>query len=163
MAEAADFKLEELPGDVGDHVIELVELWHAAHQENPDEILPTRDVLSAERLRPWVDDISIYEYQSLKDDFLILIHAASAVRLYRESFQRASPREIDMKYGSCLSAALFDTMMRGNPTFHYVSFDMYPDQHWIRVLLPVRTRDQDGNTIDQIFGVLFEYEYQYQI
>ncbi|HBN47908.1 MAG TPA: hypothetical protein DD465_01590, partial [Thalassospira sp.] len=110
-----------------------------------------------------LDDITIYEYMPIKEDFVVRIDAPSIVSLNRESFQRASPREIDMKYGTCLTAALFNTMMCGEPKFYHVTLAVRTDQHWLRVLLPVRTRNRDRDLIDQILGIRFDYECQYHI
>ncbi|WP_404420296.1 hypothetical protein [Thalassospira australica] len=163
MAETTDFELDELPENIGPHVTDLIRVWHEARAEDLTQIVPSRDILTAERLRRWIDDITIYEYMPLKEDFVVRIDAPSIVALNGESFQRASPREIDMKYGSCLTAALFNTMMCGEPTFYHVTLAVRADQHWLRVLLPVRTRNRDGHPVDQIFGARFDYEYQYDI
>ncbi|AJD52360.1 MULTISPECIES: hypothetical protein [Thalassospira] len=163
MAETTDFELDELPENIGPHVADLVRLWHEARAEDPEQIVPSRDILSAERLHRWLDDITIYEYMPIKEDFVVRIDAPSIVSLNRESFQRASPREIDMKYGTCLTAALFNTMMCGEPKFYHVTLAVRADQHWLRVLLPVRTRNRDRDLIDQILGIRFDYECQYHI
>ncbi len=163
MAETTDFELDELPENIGPHVADLVRLWHEARAEDPGQIVPSRDILSAERLHRWLDDITIYEYMPIKEDFVVRIDAPSIVSLNRESFQRASPREIDMKYGTCLTAALFNTLMCGEPKFYHVTLAVRADQHWLRVLLPVRTRNRDGDLIDQILGIRFDYECQYHI
>ncbi|WP_417833928.1 hypothetical protein [Thalassospira xiamenensis] len=163
MAETTDFELDELPENIGPHVADLVRLWHEARAEDPEQIVPSRDILSAERLHRWLDDITIYEYMPIKEDFVVRIDAPSIVSLNRESFQRASPREIDMKYGTCLTAALFNTMMCGEPKFYHVTLAVRADQHWLRVLLPVRTRNRDRDLVDQILGIRFDYECQYHI
>ena len=99
MAETTDFELDELPENIGPHVTDLVRVWYEARAEDPKQIVPSRDILTAGRLRPWIDDITIYEYMPLKEDFVVRIDAPSIVALNRESFQRASPREIAVSPG----------------------------------------------------------------
>ncbi len=160
MLESTDVELSGLPDDIDKSIICFVDAWRDACAQMENGALPTRTVLSAERLRQWRDDICIYEYQPIREDFLVRIDAPSIIENNGESFQNSTPREIDLKYGTCLMAALLKTMRQKKPTFHYVrivSASGEPRQ-WLRVLLPVQTFDRFGDPIDQILGVRFAYE-----
>lgn len=160
MLESTDVELSGLPDDIDTSIICFVDAWYDAHAQMEDGAVPTRKVLSAERLRQWRDDICIYEYQPVRKDFLVRIDAPSIVANNGESFQNSTPREIDLKYGTCLMAALLKTMRQKKPTFHYVRIVSAAGEprQWLRVLLPVQTFDRFGDPIDQVLGVRFAYE-----
>lgn len=158
--DSSETELDGLPDDVDFNVVALVDAWYAAFDQSPEVDIPPRSVLTAERLSRWRDDITLYEYLPVKDDFLVRIDAPSIVSLNGESFQGSTPREIDLKYGTCLTAALYKTLRLKKPTFYYVSI---PDsqgarRQWLRVLLPAQTVDHFGDPIYQVLGVRFAYE-----
>ncbi|MHC8493952.1 hypothetical protein ACTU44_14720 [Thalassospira sp. SM2505] len=158
--ESSDTELEGLPDHTDARVISLVDTWYDAVMHAGGEGIPTRSILSAERLSRWRDDISIYEYLPIKNDFLIRIDAPSFVAASGESFQGTTPREIDLKYGTCLMAALLKTLNEKRPTFHYIQLvGQYGKcRQWLRVLLPARTTDQCGDPIFQVLGARFPCE-----
>lgn len=160
MIETSDVELSDLPDDIDRDIVAFVDMWYEAHAEMAGGEVPTRKVLSADRLSKWRDDICIYEYLPVREDFLVRIDAPSVVAINGESFQNGTPREIDLKFGTCLMAALLKTLRQKRPTFHYVRVVSEGGQprQWLRVLLPVQTLDRRGNPIDQVLGVRFAYE-----
>lgn len=158
--ESLETQLDGLPDDVDFNVVAFVDAWYAALEQTPGSEIPSRSVLNAERLSRWRDEITLYEYLPVKDDFLIRIDAPSIVALNGESFQGSTPREIDLKYGTCLTAALFRTLRIKQPTFYFVSLaDLQGKRRqWLRILLPAQTIDQFDDPIYQVLGVRFRYE-----
>lgn len=158
--ESSETQLDGLPDDVDFNVVAFVDAWYAALEQSPDKDMPLRSVLNAERLSRWRDEITLYEYQPIKDDFLIRIDAPSIVALNGESFQGSTPREIDLKYGTCLTAALFRTLRIKQPTFYFVSLaDLQGKRRqWLRILLPAQTVDQFNDPVYQVLGVRFRYD-----
>ncbi|RCK33857.1 hypothetical protein TH19_16770 [Thalassospira profundimaris] len=160
LLDATDTELDRLPDNVDSSIITLVDLWYDAFAQAGSETIPSRTILRAERLRQWRDDICLYEYLPVKNDFLVRIDAPSIVALNGESFQGSTPREIDLKYGTCLMAALHKTLKTKRPTFHYVHL-IGPHgnrRQWLRVLMPAQTVDHLGDPVFQVLGVRFEYE-----
>ncbi|KZB68840.1 MAG: hypothetical protein CMO04_12365 [Thalassospira sp.] len=158
--ESADTELDGLPEDVDVRVIALVDTWYDAWTQTGVNSVPSRAILNAERLIRWRDEISVYEYLPVRNDFLVRIDAPSIVAATGENFQGSTPREIDLKYGTCLMAALLKTMYEKRPTFHYVNVagNHAKHRHWLRVLLPAQTMDQFGDPIYQVLGARFPYE-----
>ncbi len=160
LLESSDVELGGLPDDVDFKVIALVDAWYNALAQSEVNGVPPRTVLSAERLSMWRDHISIYEYLPIKNDFLVRIDASAIIAASGESFQGTTPREIDLKYGTCLMAALLKTMKERRPTFHYVRLVRHHDKQrqWLRILLPTQTTDQFGDPVCQVLGARFPYE-----
>ncbi|MEQ8393516.1 MAG: hypothetical protein RIB30_21210 [Thalassospira sp.] len=160
MYDSAEIELDGLAEDVDPNVVALVDAWLEASAQCAENDVPPRSVLTAERLGKWRDDISIYEFQPVKNDFLVRIDAPSIITLSGESFQGTTPREIDLKYGTNLMGALFRTMNEKRPTFQYVNLiNAYGKQrHWLRILLPTRTVDQFNDPVHQVLGARFNYE-----
>tara|TARA_E500000318_G_scaffold54591_1_gene50850 strand:- start:872 stop:1369 length:498 start_codon:yes stop_codon:yes gene_type:complete len=160
MVESPEIELDRLPDDIDHNIVELVDTWYAALAKTRDGEMPSRTVLSADHFSRWRDDISIYEYQPAKDDFLIRLDAPSMIAARGESFLGSTPREIDLKFGTCLLAALRKTLKERRPTFFYVNLFGPQGEHgkWLRILLPAQTKDQHGNPVQQVLGARFAYE-----
>ncbi|WP_052657405.1 hypothetical protein [Thalassospira sp. HJ] len=157
MFDASDIELASLPDGIDGNIRALVDAWYEALGGCDANEVPSRSVLTAERLGRWRDHISIYEYQPEKDDFLVRLSAPSIVEASGESFQGTTPRAIDLKYGTCLMPALRKTLEIKRPTFHHISVDG-PNgerQYWIRILLPAQTSDHFQAPVYQILGARF--------
>lgn len=160
MYDLTEIELDGLPDDIDHNVVALVDAWFEAFSQCQENEVPWRSVLTAERLNKWRDDISIYEFLPIKNDFLVRIDAPAIIALSGESFQGTTPREIDLKYGTNLMAALFKAMHEKRPVFHHVSAigrDGARHQK-LRILLPAQTIDQFHDTVYQVLGARFHYE-----
>jgi hypothetical protein len=159
MLESPEIELDRLPDGVDHTVVALLDAWFEARAEAPDGELPSRAVLNAGRLELWRDNISIYEYLPDRDDFLIRLDAPTMIEARGESFFGSTPREIDLKFGTCLMVALRKALEEKRPTFYHVNlFGLkIPDQHWLRILLPAQTTDQNRKPVYQVLGARFRY------
>lgn len=165
MLGTSEVELERLPDGIDDNIIALVDFWYAALGRKEDDGLPSRTVLSGDRLGRWRDDISIYEYQPERDDFLVRLVAPNIVYARGESFQGGTPRAIDMKYGTCLTAGLHKTLKQKRPTFHHISTDGLSGEtrHWMRILLPAQTLDRFQVPVRQVLGAQFSCAPMYML
>ncbi|MBC06992.1 hypothetical protein [Thalassospira sp.] len=157
MHDASDIELAQLPDGVDGNIRAFVDSWYEALGDCREGELPSRAILNAQRLARWRDDISIYEFQPEKDDFLIRLSAPSSIESTGENFQGSTPRVIDLKYGTFLMQALRKTLQIKRPTFHHISVDGLNGerQYWLRVLLPCQTSDHFAAPVYQVLGARF--------
>ncbi|MFV1850026.1 MAG: hypothetical protein ACMZ66_04855 [Thalassospira sp.] len=154
MAYAQEIFIPELPDDTEHRVRAYYETWCEAATGGG---VPDRKVLSVDRLAPWLDDISIYEYIPRKRDFVVRIDAPNIVEASGESYLGCSPRQIDLDFGTTMHATLLGVIDDRRPAFHRVGLERKIWEEWLRIMLPVRTTDRDENPILQVFVSHFFY------
>lgn len=154
MAYAQEVRIPHLPDDTAHRVRAYVETWWDAARDGQ---VPDRKVLSGDVLSQWVDDISIYEYLPEKHDFVIRIDAPNIIAASGENYQGCSPRQIDLDFGTTVYPTLLEVIDQEKPAFHKVGYERLVWEEWLRLMLPVQTRDKAGNRVQQVFVSHFLY------
>ena len=154
MAYAQETRLNRLPEDVPDRVHKLFDVWRAATCGNA---LPDRKDLSSDTLSLWINDIGIYEYLPDRRDFVVRIDAPNMIAASGENYQGCSPHQIDLDFGTRVHATLLDVIDSRQPAFHIIGVERKVWEEWVRLLLPVQTRDRAGKAVLQILVAHFFY------
>lgn len=154
MAYAQEIPIPQLPEDIDPRVLALFRVWQDARRG--DEV-PSRRDLTGEKLRPWIDDISIYEYIPERQDFIVRIDSPNMIAASGENYQGCSSRQIDLDFGTTLHSTLLGVVERKQPCFHMIDIERHVWEEWVRLLLPVQAHDRSGKVITQVLAAHFYY------
>jgi hypothetical protein len=154
MAYAQEVRIAHLPNDTDHRVRAYFNTWRAAAVNGQ---IPDRKDLTGAVLEPWIDDISIYEYVAARRDFVVRIDAPNIVEASGENYQGCSARQIDLDFGTTVHPTLLEIVETGQPTFHRVGLERRVWEEWLRLMLPVRTVDREGQLLHQVFVSHFFY------
>ncbi|WP_417824209.1 hypothetical protein [Thalassospira lucentensis] len=154
MIQAKEFAKEALPQDAPAEAYGLLALWqqYAGQGEGG---LPTRDDFTPETLAPWIEDISIYEYQADKDDFQILLEGENIIALTGEDWRGAYAREIDFHYSTSLHASMSLARTTAQPQIHMLQIFQKDWRSGVRLLLPITRKHIGEEDRLQVFLAIF--------
>lgn len=142
--------LRSLPANADQRLHQLLEVWAECGwiQDPPD-----RTELSAERLKRWLGNLSIYKTGPDQSDFVIALEGSEITRMTGQDCTKRTASEIDKSYGSTLLQSLRDTLHLQVPVMHSIRVFQKQFIQGTRVLFPVRSGR--GHPPDQVFLALY--------
>jgi hypothetical protein len=143
-------ELDALPASASPSLFSLLQFWSDAADSGG---VPSRDLLDAFALRPWLGHISIYQAVDSGDDFRIRLEGTAIVAITGEDWTGRRASEVDAKYGCHIADFMREVARTRRPMVHTMHVFQNEVEFITRLLLPVRSR-ADG-PVDQVFLVIY--------